>query len=294
MKFIQRYKKWFGTATPVNAVKASLVLATGVANKAITVTADNVGSEGNLFSVAMTATTGSAGTAQVETASVVGTIGAAGAGNATVIVTANGMTGSPKTKSVAVANNDTADQVAEKIRLALAADADIADESTGFFTVSGATNKVILTAKTNAANDATLNISIDNGTCTGLTAAPTSANTTAGVAPVGTNKAMTATLTGNDIVVDLGTDATGALDATKNTGTLIKNALVAINGVTATVNGNGTGVYSQAIAKASLTGGQYATKANSSTIIEIAGTLYIAKEPVERTATDGWKSISLA
>ena len=42
---------------------------------------------------------------------------------------------------------------------------------------------VELTALTAAANDGTLNIAIANGTCAGLTAAPTSANTTAGVAP---------------------------------------------------------------------------------------------------------------
>jgi hypothetical protein len=115
---------------------------------------------------------------QVETATVVGTIGAAGAGNATVIVTAVGMAGSPKTISVAVANNDTASQVATKIRTALAADTDAAN----FFTISGADANVILTTKTAAANDTTLNVSIANGTCSGLTAAPTSANTTAGVA----------------------------------------------------------------------------------------------------------------
>jgi hypothetical protein len=115
---------------------------------------------------------------QVETATVVGTIGPAGAGNATVIVTASGMTGSPKTLSVAVANNDTASQVATKIRTAMNADTDI----TNFFTVGGSGAAVSLTTKVARANDTTLNISIANGTCTGLTAAPTSANTTAGVA----------------------------------------------------------------------------------------------------------------
>ena len=113
---------------------------------------------------------------QVETATIVGTIGAGGAGNATITVTAAGMTNSPKAISVAVANNDTASQVAGKVRTALAADVNVS----AFFTVSGATDKVILTAKTAAANDATMNIASDNGTCSGLTAQPTSANTTAG------------------------------------------------------------------------------------------------------------------
>ena len=116
-------------------------------------------------------------TQQVETATVVGTIGASGAGNATVIVTSVRMSGSPKTISVAVSNNDTASLVASAIRTALAFDADVS----ATFLVSGATDKVILTEHVSASNDTTLNISIDNGTCTGLTAAPTSANTTAGV-----------------------------------------------------------------------------------------------------------------
>lgn len=119
--------------------------------------------------------------AQVETATVVGTIDVAGAGNASVTVTAAGLAGSPLTLAVAVANNDTASQVAGKIRTALAANAAIA----ALFAVSGATDAIILTALTAGANDATLNIATDNGTCTGLTAAPTSANTTAGFSAAG-------------------------------------------------------------------------------------------------------------
>jgi hypothetical protein len=118
------------------------------------------------------------GTPQVETATVAGTIGASGAGNATVIVTSAAMSNSPKTLSVAVANNDTAAQVAGKIRTALAADGDVNDA----FSVGGTGASVVLTALQGGANDATLNISVDNGTSTGLTAAPTSANTTPGVA----------------------------------------------------------------------------------------------------------------
>jgi hypothetical protein len=113
--------------------------------------------------------------AQVETATAAGTI--TGNGNAAVVVTAAGMTGSPKTINVAVLNNDTAAQWAVKVRAALALDADV----TALFDVSGATTAIILTRKINAANDATLNIALDNGTCTGITTAATSANTTAGV-----------------------------------------------------------------------------------------------------------------
>lgn len=119
---------------------------------------------------------GISGVAQVETATVAGTV--TGSGNATVVVTAAGMTGSPKTISVAVLNGDTAAVVAGKIRAALAADTAV----TAMFQVSGATTAVVLTRTALAANDGTLNISVDNGTCTGLTTAATSANTTAGAA----------------------------------------------------------------------------------------------------------------
>ncbi len=125
----------------------------------------------NIYSPAQTHTP----TAQVETATVAGTV--TGSGDAAVIVTASGMTGSPKAINVAVLEEDTAAQVAEKIRTALAADSAVI----ALFTVSGEDTTVVLTRKINAANDTSLNISIDNGSCTGLTTAGTSANTTAGV-----------------------------------------------------------------------------------------------------------------
>lgn len=113
---------------------------------------------------------------QVETGTVVGTV--TGSGNATVIVTAEAMANSPKTVSVAVTNGDSASAVGGKIRTALAADADVK----AFFDVSGSGADVVLTTKIARGNDTTINISIANGTCTGLTSAPTSTNTTAGVA----------------------------------------------------------------------------------------------------------------
>lgn len=116
------------------------------------------------------------GVAQVETATAAGTI--TGSGNATVVVTAAGMSGSPITLSVAVTNGDTAATWAGKVRDAMRADSRI----TALFVVSGSSTSIVLTRIAKAANDATLNISLDNGTCTGITTAATSANTTAGVA----------------------------------------------------------------------------------------------------------------
>lgn len=112
---------------------------------------------------------------QVETATVVGTI--TGNGNATVVVTAASLPNSPKTLSVAVLNADTASAVATKIRTALNADTDIKN----FFEIGGSGADITLTTKVARANDTTMNMSTANGTCTGLTSAPTSANTMAGV-----------------------------------------------------------------------------------------------------------------
>jgi hypothetical protein len=117
------------------------------------------------------------GAMQVETATVAGTVTTAG--NATVTVTAAGLSGSPKAISVPVALNDSAAVVAQKIREGLQLDAAV----TAMFTVSGTGVLVTLTAKTPIANDATMNIAIANGTCAGLTAAPTSTDTTAGQVP---------------------------------------------------------------------------------------------------------------
>ena len=114
-------------------------------------------------------------TKQVETATVTGTITLTG--NASVIVTSSYMPNSPKTLSVAVTDGDSASTVAGLIRVALAFDADVSST----YSVSGTGADIILTAHTAAANDTALNVAIDNDTCTGLTAAPTSANTTAGV-----------------------------------------------------------------------------------------------------------------
>lgn len=130
------------------------------------------------------------GVKQVETATAAGTITLAG--DASVIITAAGMTGSPKTKAIAVALNDTASQWADKVRVALAADADV----TALFDVSGTTTAIVLTSKTKSANDATLNISLDNGTCTGITTAAASANTTAGVATGTGNASVIVTAAG--------------------------------------------------------------------------------------------------
>jgi hypothetical protein len=130
----------------------------------------------NILKVVQPVAIGVSGVAQVETATAAGTI--SGSGNLVIIVTAAGMTGSPKTYSVAVLNGDTPTVWAGKVRAALAADLAL----TRLYSVGGTTTAITLTSLTPAANDTTLKIDMDNDTSTGATTAHTSANTTAGVA----------------------------------------------------------------------------------------------------------------
>jgi len=116
------------------------------------------------------------GIAQVETATVVGTI--TGDGDARTILTASGMTGSAITTDVAVVTGDTPQAVAVKIAAGLNAIANI----TAWFSVRSAGATVILTRLAPAADDATMNLDINNESCTGLTDAPTSAATLTGAA----------------------------------------------------------------------------------------------------------------
>jgi hypothetical protein len=118
-----------------------------------------------------------AGVNQVETATAAGTITASG--NATVIVTGDDIVGSPLTVSVAVINTDTAATWAGKVRTALGSVSAI----TSLYTVGGSTTAITLTRIVKRYDDSTLNISLNNGTCTGITPALTSASTTLGVNP---------------------------------------------------------------------------------------------------------------
>ena len=70
----------------------------------------------------------------------------------------------------------TAAEIAEIVKDALNADGVIG----AFFTATRSGDDVIITAASAIANDATMNLAVATGTATGLTASPTSANTTAG------------------------------------------------------------------------------------------------------------------
>ena len=163
--------------TAINAYSVRAIIADGSTVAIDLLTNDTTGSDAWV-----------AGAAQVETATAAGTI--SGSGNAAVVFTGP-VVGSPISLSVPVLTGDTASVWAEKVRVALAANGPISDN----YTVSGSGTSIIVTRKPwqevsgvpfYLTNNGTLNISLDNGTCTGITTASTSANTTPGVATEGT------------------------------------------------------------------------------------------------------------
>ena len=173
-----------------------------------------------------------AGTLQVETATVVAASGATSNGNLTVTVTATGMTGSPKAISVPLTT--TAHTSAPPIATAIAAGLNADTAYAAMFTATASAANVITTRKvTNTYTlngtsvpirpaNITLNVAIAG--VLGITAATTSADTTAGVA---TSGAYVPDLDGNDFEGE----ASGGLatvDAVyiKNASTSVANALL--------------------------------------------------------------------
>lgn len=126
-----------------------------------------------------------AGVAQVETATVVAAAGATSSGNCIVTVTGSTLTGSPLAVTIPLTTSaNTATLVASALASGLNANAAIAAK----YSVTSSGADIILTVKADAngnylANDGTLNIAIPSGL--GITAAPTSADTTAGVVSSG-------------------------------------------------------------------------------------------------------------
>lgn len=119
----------------------------------------------------------SAGSYQLETATVIAGSGITGNGNATCVFTSALVTGSPLTVSVPVTTALNAENlVTTAIRTALQSTAAI----TAHYDIGGTGSAITAAALVKAQNDATLNISTANGTCTGITTSSTSTDTTAG------------------------------------------------------------------------------------------------------------------
>ncbi len=149
------------------------------------------------------------GCAQVETALATGT--ALADGDVLVTVTGQQISGSPVAVTVPVANGDTPAVWSDKVRAALAAVTAIADA----YVVSSNGNQIILTAKTDVANDATLNIALANGTASpGIIAATTSNNASPGVLPF-----YAGNVTGNLSVVKKGPETLTLSGSHSHTGT---------------------------------------------------------------------------
>ena len=118
------------------------------------------------------------GAKQITTQTVIGTV--LTGGTAITTVTAVGLlTGSPLVVTFAVDAGDTPSVVAAKAAAALELSV-----AAALYEVDNIGASYALTRRIEAANDATLNIAITNGTCTGLTPDATSTATQAGLAPV--------------------------------------------------------------------------------------------------------------
>ena len=126
-----------------------------------------------------------AGTAQVETATVVAAAGCTSNGTCSLTFTSAAVTGSPLTVVVQLTTaSNSATLVAAALAAGLAANTAIA----AVWTVTSSGADIIITRKSDAngykyANESGTNIAIPAGL--GITAAPTSANTTAGVVSSG-------------------------------------------------------------------------------------------------------------
>lgn len=121
-----------------------------------------------------------AGTAQVETATVTAAGGATSDGNLTVTLTASGLHGSPITVLVPLLSfvHTTAALIAQSIATRILMDT----PASTLFLVDHIGATVRLTRNSRAANDSSLNLAIAAGL--GVSAAASSANTTAGVADI--------------------------------------------------------------------------------------------------------------
>ena len=115
---------------------------------------------------------------------------------------------------------------------------------------------------------------------------------------VGSDVDLSATFEDGAIIVTLGTDVAEALDDTKNTATLIANAIEDLDGVSAEASGTGATPFQVAVAEKSFTGGSYATVTHEPAymILEDGGifTIYGTEYPVGKYDTDKWKTGTIA
>lgn len=115
------------------------------------------------------------------------------------------------------------------------------------------------------------------------------------IVATGNDKAMAVALVGTAITVTLGTGVAGAVDATKNTATLIATAINALTNISAVASGTGATAIGSAVAKKSLAGGQFAVECPIPDVILKDATYYYTNPlPVEKRDLAGWKRFQLA
>jgi hypothetical protein len=269
-------------AAPVNAVAASLTTSLTGANNDLVFTAATKGTVGNATTVAYVnpgtpsaalsvSVTGTAitvnlatgaGTAQVETATVTAASGATSSGNLSVTVVST-LLASPTTVLVALVTgtHTTATLIATAIKDALNATPAIAAK----FTATSSAATVILTVKVAyvAANDATFNVAIAAGL--GVSAAASSADTTAGVAP-----AITSTSAQIKAAIEASTAASALVTVTHSGSDTGAGVVIALTATALSAGTNGTA------------GEPWEQRWHS-------GSLYInASDTAKGTATDNW------
>jgi len=176
----------------LNATAAiTAVFSVGGSSTAVSLTAITAAANDSTLNIALATGTATGLTAAPTSAN--STAGAVTGLTASVTVTGADITGSPLTILVPVTLGDTASVWAGKVRTVLAGTTAIAAN----YTVSGTTTAIVLTRKTAADNDSTLNIGLRNGNSTGITTATTSSNTTDGIAGTGAKSVKIEGITGD-------------------------------------------------------------------------------------------------
>lgn len=109
----------------------------------------------------------------------------------------------------------------------------------------------------------------------------------------GLNVDLSAVLTDTAIVVTLGTDGAGALDATKNTATLVAAEIDALTGVSSVASGTGADALTAAEAEQNFAGGTYGTVAPVPyTMLFIGGWYYVNIAPNSKH-DNNWRKFQL-
>lgn len=114
------------------------------------------------------------------------------------------------------------------------------------------------------------------------------------VVAIGDSKNMTAAYASGVLTVTLGTDGTGAADATKNTAELITEAIDVLDEFSATFSGTGATPIASAITQKAFTVGQLGTPCSIGGVALLSDdTYYVCISPDATTRNANWRSFTL-